>query len=191
MVKINTDDFLETIQHAEDRNNEVEKAACQAIAVDGVNGLACSLGFQDGQISKVDYCDIKDHKIQFIELSDLRKTIHDLSRDINREILKTKQEKNVTEDFEKRINKASWKPIKMEFQLKFQGSINVIERLYRKNRINSDPTYQLLIVCTNKTDTLILDLLKNKLRVFLEGMIREGVGVCTTRTVCQELISVK
>ncbi|KAF3977086.1 MAG: hypothetical protein HFP77_08760 [Methylococcales symbiont of Iophon sp. n. MRB-2018] len=191
MTEINTDDFLKTIQHAKDSNNQIEKATCQAIAIDGINGLACFLGFQDGEISKVDYCDIKNHKIQFIEASDLGKTIGDLLSDISREIVKAKQQENPTKDLEKRIRKARWKPIKMEFQLKFQGSINVIERLYRKNRINKDPTYQLLIVCTNNTDIRILDILRNDLKIFLEGMIRKGVGVCTTRTVCQELISAK
>lgn len=190
MTEINTDDFLGMIEHAPDSNNETEKATCEAIEIDGTRGLACYLGFQDGEISKVDYCDIKDHNVQFIELSDLRNTIHGLSMDIDREILKAKQEKTLTEDLGKRIKRARWKPIRMEFQLKFQGSISVIERLYKRNTIKDDPTYQLLIVCTNKTDIIILDMLAKELKTRLEGMIRKGVDICTTNKVCQKLISI-
>ena len=192
MTEINTDDFLETIRHAEDRNHEIEEATCKAIAIDGANGLACFLEYRDGEISKVDYCDIKNDKVQLIELSDLSDTIGNLKLDIAREISESKQEEGFKKKNEKEIIDIYWTPIVMEFQLKVQGSMCVIERLYRTNAINNNPIFQLLIVCKNNTDILILDLLRNQLRTRLRGMVGRGIiNICITRRICQELISTR
>lgn len=71
--------------------------------------------------------------------------------------------------------------------LLWMGSIAVIERLYRKNNLAGDPVYKILIVCKNKTDIRMLDLLKTSLSGMIQG--RDTVEVCKTENVCQKLVS--
>jgi len=77
-----------------------------------------------------------------------------------------------------------WGTVTNEFKRKWCGSIAVIERLYRKNEVHeSDPEYQLLIVCKNITDTRMLDQLCKS----LDGMMKK-VLVCNTENLEEFLI---
>lgn len=170
LLVINLDDFKKIIEHAPDRNNQIEKANCEAIQIDSDDGLACFLGFLSGTLSKVDYCDIKNPKVRFIELSDLRQKI--------------REAQSVVIPDNRQSRRTAWAPLVDEFKLKYQGTVAIYERLRQQNNILDDPEYQLFIVCKNGSDIQILDILKTR----LEGMIQGGVRICRTENICNMLV---
>jgi hypothetical protein len=182
---IKTAEFTCQLSHAIDKEDNVESADAQAIKVDDADGLAASLGFGESMLSKVDYCACADNKVQLIELTDLEESIKSC-RDVRIELTaQAKAQKNkLTAKDHKRIRKQAWHVVTDEFKSKWNGSIAVVERLYRRNEIANDPNYQLLIVCKNKTDSIMLD----ELTTQLAGMMGK-VRVCNTNRVSDFLIS--
>ena len=179
------DRFFKLIEHSISREKKIEKSECSAFKIDDKDGLAEHLGFS--KLSKVDYFSKNGDKIQLIELSDLENDINKCKCNLAEEISKAEKKKgnklNTRE--ERPIRKQAWSLITNELQRKWSGSIAIIERLYRKNQIvDNDPDYQLLIVCKNKTDIRMLDILK----VQLQGMMKI-VNVCNTKNLSVLLIS--
>jgi hypothetical protein len=158
--------FCKIVQHAPDSNGQVEKTKLRAVEVDGTKGLACNIGFNDGTLSKVDYFGVFEDNVQFIELTDLKKTINKCtyleSADLS--VAKKIPLLNLKDD--------SWNKIVDEFKLKYQGSMAIAERCFSLQTIQ----YTLLIVVKNNTETNQLDVLKNRLR----GMTQSTINICTT-----------
>ncbi len=180
------DDFMQIIEHAKDRSKHIERSTCYAFKIDDKDGLAQALGFSNTMLSKVDYFVKNDDAIQLIELSDLEDQIQKC-RFNEIQQLATENTNKLTAKEKRFIRKTAWSPMTNEFKRKWGGSIAIIERLYRKNRLcESDPNYQLLIVCKNQTDVIMLDALK----VQLEGMMRI-VQVCRTKDLSRYLIEEK
>jgi uncharacterized protein YktA (UPF0223 family) len=179
--------YLKVIEHAKG----TEKSSnVMAFKIDDEDGIAEHIGFKGNMISKVDYFLEYDSTIVLIELSDLRQelitygnTISGAFEKIAQEDIKPKYKR------EKQIvaKKQAWKGLRDEFSKKWNGSIAVIERLYRKTNkpADVDPKYNLLIVCKNETDIEILDGLVNQ----LNGMMGENksVQICKTETLNQIL----
>lgn len=182
---IDTAEFNCQLSHAIDKEDMVESADAHAIKIDDADGLAVSLGFGESMLSKVDYYACADKNVQLIELTDLEQSIKSC-RDVRNELTaQAKAQKNkLTAKDHKRIRKQAWHVVTDEFKCKWNGSIAVVERLYRRNEIADDPIYQLLIVCKNKTDSIMLD----ELTTQLSGMMGK-VRVCNTSSVSQFLIS--
>lgn len=182
----NKDNFLQTIAHASSIDEEIENSELKAFKIDDSDGLAVAIGFHAAMICKVDYFAVNNNEIQLIELSDLRESIRNCNANIEREIESLRETQGeVTQYMERKVRKAAWKEIKVEFCKKWSGSIAVIERLYRKtNELgDADPNYKLLIVCKNHTDIRMLDGLKGQ----LSGMMG-NVVVCKTETLNNVLI---
>ena len=183
------DDYLQLIQHAkgEDKENEKPDESLMAFKLDDSDGIAKAVGFHAAMLSKVDYFLSNNHVIQLIELSDLAADIKQYNDNIEKILnhLKETQKKQIDKSQEKDIVKEAWKDSKTEFMKKWLGSIAVVERLYRKNNesADTDPSYELLIVCKNHTDVKMLDGLKNQ----LIGMIAK-VKICDTSTLKSHLI---
>ncbi len=155
-------------------------------------GISEHIGFKGNIINKVDYFLENERNILLIELSDLRQDIQHCNakianffEQIEQEDIKPKYKR----EQKKEIIKQVWKGLRDEFGKKWNGSIAIIERLYRKINISADddPTYRLLIVCKNETDIRMLDALVNQ----LNGMMGEAedVQVCTTETLNKFLLS--
>jgi hypothetical protein len=186
---IDTAGFTRQLSHAIDKDDNVESADVQAIKIDDANGIAASLGFGESMLSKVDYCACANGKVQLIELTDLEESLKNC-RDLRIELTaqakeQARAQKNkLTAKDHKRIRKQAWHVVTDEFKCKWNGSIAVVERLYRRNEIANDPNYQLLIVCKNKTDSIMLD----ELTTQLAGMMGK-VRVCNTNRVSDFLIS--
>jgi len=193
--------YLMPIQHAACMAGEKESPGevLQAFKMDQ-DGVANAIGFHAGIFNKVDYFLIHNHTVQLIELSDLKECIEKNHTYITKELdeLKTAIEKEsqlqgvpireITTDEKKEIVKTAWKKDRDELCNKWSGSIAVIERLYRKTieSPDSDPRYQLLIVCRNHTDIKMIDSLKNQ----LSGMMG-NVKVCNTQTLKSQLIKIE
>ena len=183
---IDLEPLTQIIEHATCREGLKESSACKAIQVDGNNGLARSLKFRSGMLSEVDYCRFSEHKIQLIELSDLENSIRLCENSLREELSQAEIEKGgeLSEGEKKQIRKRVWESVTNEFKRKWSGSIAIIERLYRKNKItDTDPEYQLLIVCKNDTDILMLDELKHRLKCTMRT-----VEVCNTEHLSDVLI---
>jgi hypothetical protein len=176
---IDANQFRSTLEHAICEEQFIERSDCEAIKIDDSNGLATHLGFGESMLSKVDYCSFVEHKVQLIELTDLEQSIDSCKKTHKTLTAQAKAEKDkLTSKDHKRIRKQAWHIITDEFKRKWNGSIAVIERLYRKNAIMDDPDYCLLIVCKNKTDIKMLD----ELTTQLMGMTG-SVCVCNTENV--------
>jgi hypothetical protein len=186
---INTQDFTCQLEHAMGQDKLVEYADSTAIKIDDADGLAASLGFGESMLSKVDYCAWADNKVQLIELTDLEESIKSC-RDVRNELMAQAEKqaketkRKLTAKERKDIRKQAWHVVTDEFKCKWNGSIAVVERLYRRNEIANDPNYQLLIVCKNKTDSIMID----ELTTQLAGMMGK-VRVCNTNKVSDFLIS--
>jgi len=180
--------YLFIIEHDKDDKENIECSELKAFKIDDKkrdndkDGIAKNIGFKSNIINKVDDFLEKDHRIQLIELSDLRENIKECNANIKEQLEKIEQE-TVKSTFKtkkrKEIQKEAWKNLKSEFCQKWSGSIAVIERLYRKTgEFDNDPKYSLLIVCKNETDIRMLDSFVNQ----LNGMMgeAENVKVCTT-----------
>jgi hypothetical protein len=143
------DDFSVLLQHSICSEGNIEISECFAYKLDDVDGLSNHLGFSNNTLSKVDYFSKCNNCIQLIELSDLEDSIDRCTSDLDSEIKiaeNVKGERLTTREI-KPIRKKSWSPVINEFKNKWYGSIAIIERLYRKNKIyDDDPSYQLLIV---------------------------------------------
>lgn len=191
---INTDDFISEIKHAKCQNDQVESSSEVAILLDDEDGLSIALEFSNSMVCKVDYF-LRDsnHNIQLIELTDLEDIINKNKILIDSKIdaLKTKlqkegSKKKITSSERKEIRRNVWAPVVEEFKRKWAGSIAVVERLYRKeNIIDENPKYMLLIVCKDKTESRILDVLKQR----LVGMISD-IKVCNTKDLSEFLVTV-
>ncbi|NQZ06343.1 MAG: hypothetical protein HRT35_04195 [Algicola sp.] len=136
---IDTAEFTFQLSHAKDKEDTVESADVQAIKIDDADGLAASLGFGESMLSKVDYCACVDNKVQLIELTDLEESIKSC-RDVRNELTaQAKAQKiKLTAKDHKRIRKQAWHVITDEFKCKWNGSIAVVERLYRRSEIATD-----------------------------------------------------
>ena len=183
------DEFIKEIEHSVCIEGEIENSTCCAFKIDDVDGLATHLGFYSNIISKVDYFSKKENEIQLIELTDLKNSIQKCGYNLAEELDKAekKKGKRLTTREERPIRKRVWLSVTGEFKQKWNGSIAIIERLYRKNKIyNDNPKYQLLIVCKNNTDIKMLDILKSR----LQGMIKT-VNICDTKNISSQLINTK
>lgn len=181
-------EYLKIIEH--DKGTE-KSDNLVAFKIDDPDGIAENIGFKTNTISKVDYFLEHDFNILLIELSDLKQVLHDCKNKIADEFEKIDQEDikpKYKREKQKAVIKMAWKPLKDEFCKKWNGSIAVIERLYRKTNIpaDNDPKYRLLIVCKNETDIRIIDTLLNQ----LNGMMGEenDIQVCNTEHLKQYLI---
>ncbi|MCX7067110.1 MAG: hypothetical protein NTW85_05395 [Methylococcales bacterium] len=181
--------YIKAIEHSPDNSSEIEKSVLNAFKIDDYDGIAKAIGFSDNMINKVDYFVVHNLDVQLIELSDLDNDARNCLTYIEEETNKIieVEKRKIRKREEKEIRQRVWKPIKDEFVHKWYGSIAVIERLYRKtNELGEyDPNYSLLIVCKNKTDTRILDELKNQ----LSGKIA-NIEICNTKMLDQVLIAV-
>lgn len=178
---IDTDGYLQQIKHAVCQNNLIESVDIQAIKLDDEDGLALSLGFHAAMICKADYFSHKEEAIKIIELSDLEESASKCHRTLKTLVKEKLEELNVDELTTRQIRplrKQAWIEVTREFKNKWGGSIAVIERMLRKNNIDYDPKYSLVIVCKNKTEVNVLDDLKAQ----LQGMMGK-VEVCNTNTV--------
>jgi len=179
--------FSKRIEHSICSAGIVESSSSSAYKIDDDDGLANHLGFTNCMLSKVDYFDNDEDDIQLIELSDLEECILSCSFNYQKSLTaeETRKGERLTTKEMRPIRKEAWAPIVNEFKRKWFGSIAVIERLYRKNKVlEEDPNYGLLIVCKNQTDVRMLD----TLQVQLQGMMGK-VEVCNTEHISQYLIS--
>jgi hypothetical protein len=155
-------------------------------------GIAEHIGFKSNIINKVDYFLENELNILLIELKDLRDDIQSNNEKIAIVFEQIEQE-DIKANYKRRRKKEViaqvWKIRRDELIKKWNGSIAIIERLYRKTNVSvdDDPKYRLLIVCKNETDIRMLDALVNN----LNGMMAETekVQVCTTETLSQFLDS--
>ena len=188
---IDKNQYLQLIVHARCPIGEIESSTLKAFKIDDDDGIAKALGFHPGMINKVDYFVTNDTAVKLIELSDLKECMKSCDAYIDTELrrLQTDTGRAITQREEREVIKAAWKDIKVEFCKKWSGSIAVIERLYRKtNELgDADPSYKLLIVCKDHTDTRMLDTLKDQLSRQLSGMMGHVV-VCTTKTLSSALV---
>lgn len=183
---IDTSSFEQDVEHAV-RDGLRESADFSAIKIDNTDGLAKHLGFNSSMLSLVDYYCYSNQIIQFIELTDLEDSISECRSKCDEEIEKAVCDSTIrlTQSEIRKIRRKIWKPVLLEFKSKWCGSIAVIERLYRKNNIIEDnPDYELLIICKNSTDILMLDILKTQ----LSGMMG-NVKVCNSATAKQFIVS--
>lgn len=189
-------DYLKIIEHKKSRDGNIETSDLNAFKIDDDDGIAKKLGFSERIINKVDYFLEDNHHIQLIELSDLRddvksccSKISDAINSINSEAITDKYKREKI----KQAKNEAWQSLKDEFCKKWNGSIAVIERLYRKTNqpADIDPKYSLLIVCVNETDIKMLDILKGEFTDKLNGMMNDviAVKVCNTETVSKFVIS--
>ncbi len=179
--------FVKRIEHSRGRDGEIEQSDCLAYKIDEADGLSQHLGFSSATLSKVDYFCQKENLIQLIELTDLEDDIHKCKCNLKKELEfeEQKKGKKLTAKEIKSIKKKAWSLITNEIKRKWSGSIAIIERLYRKNKLyNNDPSYQILIVCKNKTDIRIIDILKT----YLQGMMGKVI-FCKTENISDSLIS--
>ncbi|MDX9989790.1 hypothetical protein [Thiothrix unzii] len=182
------DSFIKEIEHAPCMNGCVEALGHHAYKIDGGDGLSENIGFNNGTLSNVDYFCKRDNDIQLIELSDLINSINECNVNMRSMLIdqQKKKGKKLSSTEEKKIRKKAWFPITSEFSKKWSGSIAVIERLYRKNKVLSDdPNYHMLIICKNNTDIIMLDSLKTQ----LIGMIR-SLRICTTENASENLLAI-
>lgn len=180
-------EYLKTIEHASCVAGVIESSELRAFKIDDEDGIAKAIGFHAGMVSKVDYFVTNNINVQLIELSDLEECIQNCHVYIEKELKQLREFKgdDITIRDESKIIKAAWRDIKVEFCKKWNGSIAVIERLYRKTSElgDADPNYKLLIVCKDHTDIKMLDALKGQ----LSGMMG-NVVVCKTKTLSSVLI---
>ncbi|MCK4492837.1 MAG: hypothetical protein KAU26_02180 [Methylococcales bacterium] len=186
----NKHEYLKIIEHSKCRDGNIEKSDLTAFKIDDADGIAEEIGFKCNMISKVDYFLEKDIDVQLIEMSDLRQNLQDYNTRIKENFAKIAEE-DIHEKYKrekrKQAKKEAWKSLKDEFCKKWNGSIAVIERFYRKtNKLDDNPNYRLLIVCKNETDVRMLDDLTSQ----LNGMMgeQESVKVCTTKILNKYLI---
>ena len=185
-------EYFQTIEHAK----RSEQSDIKAFKIDDTDGIAESLGFNGNMISKVDYFLEKECHIQLIELSDLQENFKVCVSNISEAIEKIEQDKTIKpkqkREQTKAVKKNVWLKLRDEFFKKWNGSIAVIERLYRKTNqpIDNDPQYSLLIVCKNSTDTKILEALNLELCSQLNGQcgMVKSVQVCRTEELNQFLL---
>lgn len=186
-----TKTHLDVIKHSKDRESFIESSNFQAFKIDDADGIAEYIGFKSNMIGKVDYFLENNHHIQLIELSDLK----EISLNIKDIIEKINQE-NIKGTLKTKKRKEAWRKEAYDFVKKWNGSIAVIERLYRKayqcgndrKYIENDPKYSLLIVCKNGTDIKELDSFKDILNGMMNGA--EAVKVCTTEKLESFVISI-
>jgi hypothetical protein len=191
-------DYLRIIEHKKSRAGNIETSDLKAFKIDDNDGIAKNIGFSDRMINKVDYFLEDTHHIQLIELSDLRKDVKKydskISDAINNIISEEITDKYKREKIKIAKNEA-WKSLRDEFCKKWNGSIAVIERLYRKTNqpADIDPKYSLLIVCVNETDIRILNKLNDEFTDKLNGMMNEviNVRVCNTKKLPDFVISAR
>ncbi len=183
-------EYFKIIEHSKCRDGNIEKSDLKAFEIDNIDGIAEKLGFKGNVVSKVDYFLEENLDIQLIEMSDLRENIKDCHSKIREDFANIEQE-NIKEKYKRekrnKVKKEVWKSLKDEFCKKWNGSIAVIERLYRKtNKLDENPNYRLLIVCKDGTDIRMLDSLTNQ----LNGMMGEekDVQICTTKILSQFII---
>jgi len=175
--------YFKIIEHSKCRDGKIEQSNLNAFKIDDPDGIAENIGFKGNMISKVDYFLENNLDVQLIEMSDLRQNLIDCNTKIKEEFANIEQEdisKKYKREKQKIAKKEAWKGLKDEFCKKWNGSIAVIERLYRKTKkIDDNPSYRLLIVCKDETDIRMLDDLTNQ----LNGMMGEqdDVRVCTTK----------
>jgi len=188
VLLIDTSTFVQNVEHAT-RNGSKESTGCRAIKIDNADGLANHLGFNSSMLSLVDFYCYSNHLIQLIELTDLEDSIIECNLKYQEEVRIAEDNNNnerLTSAQTKKIRKQVWKSVLLEFKGKWCGSIAVIERLYRKNKIHeNNPDYKLLIICKNSTDILMLDILKNQ----LSGMMG-GVNICNSKSAENLIVSV-
>ena len=183
-------EYFKIIEHSKCCDGKIEQSNLKAFKIDDADGIAENIGFKSNIISKVDYFLENSLDIQLIEMSDLRQNLKDSHSKIREDFANIAQE-DIKEKYkrEKRneVKKDVWKRLKDEFCKKWNGSIAVIERLYRKtNKLDENPKYRLLIICKDGTDIRMLDGLTNQ----LNGMMGEEskVQICTTETLNECLI---
>lgn len=180
------DSFLTRMAHAPCSEENIESADYCGYLIDDSGGLSQHLDFPSGVLSNVDYFCKKDHAIQLIEFSDLSDSISQCSINLDQMLLEAEEQKGepLTSREAKSIRKKAWALLTSEFRRKWNGSIAVMERLYRKNSIIDDnPEYCLLIVCKNGTEVRLQSLLKDR----LTGTMR-NVAICTTENIDTHLL---
>lgn len=183
------DKFISLICHKECKDGNIENAGCNAFLLDGENGLAQHLKFNNNEIGIGDYFTHEENEFQLIELTDLEANILECKLDIQENIKAAEIRKggSLSVKERKKIEKSAWFPLTYDFIKKMTGSKLVIERLYRKNSIiDSDPNFSLLIVCKDKTDARMLDAIKAR----LIGIIPR-LTVCNTREVKSLIKNIK
>ena len=165
--------YKKIIQHDPDRKGNIEASTKSAIQLDGNSGLASDLGFNANILKKVDYFRSVDNNVYLIELTNLQDDIKEcIECD---ELLKNSAEvirivKEVDSKGLKSVQKKLWMEILEEFKGKWMGSIAAYERLLRKNPVDEDPVYHLVVILKDDTDIKDRDLLQTTLNNKLVGM---------------------
>lgn len=175
--------FRELIAHKKCMRGLVEDSEYFAYRMDGPDGIGCSLGFGQNELSSADYLISCDEflKIQLIELSDMNDAIEKCRKNhiaLANRAQSSKEKREVT--------KRAWLPVTSEIANKWSGSIAIVERWYRKKTLGPvvDPVYLFLLVCKNGTDPIALDILKERLR----GKI-VNIEVCETQGLSDFLVN--
>jgi hypothetical protein len=188
--------YLISIEHAKG----TEKSELIAYKLDDADGIAEQIGFNSNIINKVDYFVEQGLDVQLIELSDLRQQLEACNIRVKQakttfDEINKNPELSKKEKFKKKqaLIDDVWQSLRDEFQKKWNGSIAVIERLYRKTNqsADNDPKYSLLIVCKNETDARMLDELNTELGERLKGScgIVKKVQFCKTSHLNQYLLN--
>lgn len=183
------ENYLKVMEHSKSTNRTKELSNLKAYKIDDADGIAEALGFKSNMLSRVDYFVNNFCDVQLIEFSDLERTGKVCQDKLNGLINDYKiknPDKKLSKKAQKDFCKQAWESLTHEFTLKWNGSIAIIERLYRKtNELGSnDPKYQLLIVCKNESDPRELD----DIKTLLQGTMHI-VLICITNKLSDYIIS--
>lgn len=167
--------YLHFMEHDACRENNVETSTTKAYQLDGEYGLAKELGFHSSGFSKADYFKQEKEKVYFIELTNLKEDIKECiscDKELKDSALVRQYIKEANKNGLKSVQKKLWMEIITEFKGKWMGSIALYERFLRITSSPLDkPTYHLIVVLKNDTDSKDRDLLQITLRQKLSGMI--------------------
>ena len=150
--------FCAAIAHAKN----VETADCNAIKFDDDDGFVKSLTANYANSCRVDYFEIIEKGLVFIELKDIKRKIRHLLSE-----KKTKQE--IRESVLSNLDK------------KFNHSLQIIQKEIEPSLI---PVINYLVV-TNDTESNLLD------RYLPESLKKKPFVICKTRDICNKLSTLK
>lgn len=150
--------FCKPIQQAEDQNNEIEVAGCQAIKFDDDDGFAKSLSENYDNNHRVDYFEVIKNSVILIEL-----------KDIQNKILDSFKEKPSTEEIQEKLLS--------NVESKFTDSLKIIQKEVNPNLM---PIINYLVVANNTQNNLLDKYLPKNLK-------KNPFVICKTNEICEKL----
>ena len=154
--------YEQPMAHQRDIHDHVESCAQVALKIDDGDGIAAALNFRPSMLSKVDYCLLDHEQVELIELTDLSTTVERWQSHLSEWSKLSRKEK-------REIRRKIWGEASHELRLKWQGSIAIVERLWRVQGFTADANYRMRLVCKNNVDARMLDEIETQLKVFLSG----------------------